>query len=258
VGQRITGTTSGAQGYVLSIAAGYTEVEWFSGKFVTGETVSDNNETTTATITSASFSTDDLIWIGQDLRTGAWTLGDRPFGAGTEALNISGNVKLVPTRTGATVSPKIVTKPTFIAGDDPESATPFQIGIQFDPDHKNELFNRFKAVRNDLATFTGEYAPVGVMASFGDDAIVDTNAVNVASISKTATGKYTLTFTNNLARVAYIPAIAMDGSTMQNWWVGVTTRAVGSCEIWVKNSGGSFANIPAGGFVALTIMGGDV
>ena len=258
VGQRITGTTSGAQGYLVAIAAGYTDVEWFSGKFVTGETVSDNNETTSATITSAVYSTDGLIWMGQDLETGAWTLGDRPFGAGTEALNISGNVKLVPTRTGGTISPKTVTKPTFVAGDDPEGGSPFQLGIQFDPDHKNELFNRFKAVRNDLATFTGEYAPVGVMASFGDDAIVDTNAVNVASISKTATGKYTLTFTNNLARVAYIPAIAMDGSTMQNWWVGVTTRAVGSCEIWVKNSGGSFANIPAGGFVALTIMGGDV
>jgi len=258
VGTRITGTTSGATGFLVAIAAGYTDVEWFSGKFVTGETVSDNNETTSATITSAVFSTDDLIWMGQDLETGAWTLGDRPFGAGTEALNISGNVKLVPTRTGSTISPKIVTNPTFVAGDDPEGGSPFQLGIQFDPTHKGSAFNRFKAVRNDLSTFTGEYAPVGVMASFGYDTIVDTNAINVASITKTATGKYTVAFTDNLARLGYVPAIAMDGFYMQNWWVGVTTRAVGSCEIWVKNSGGSFADIPAGGFVALTIMGGDV
>ena len=258
VGQRITGTTSGAKGYLVAIAAGYTDVEWFSGKFATGETVSDDNETTTATITSAVYSTDDLIWMGQDLETGAWTLGDRPFGVGTEALNISGNVKLVPTRTGSTVSPKTVTKPTFVAGDDPEGATPFQLGIQFDPTYKDDLYNRFKAVRNDLTTFTGEYAPVGVMASFGYDTIVDTNAINVASIAKTATGKYTVTFTNNLARLAYVPAIAMDGFYMQSWWVGVTTRAVGSCEIWVKNNSGAFADIPVGGFVALTIMGGDV
>jgi hypothetical protein len=258
VGTRITGTTSGATGYLVAIAAGYTDVEWFSGKFVTGETVSDDNETTTATITSAVFSTDGLIWMGQDLETGAWTLGDRPFGAGTEALNISGNVKLVPTRTGGTVSPKIVTKPTFVAGDDPEGASPFQLGIQFDPNHKNELFNRFKAVRNDLTTFTGEYAPVGVMASFGYDTIVDTNAINVASITKTATGKYTVAFTNNLARIGYVPATAIDAFYMQSWWVGVAFRTVGSCEIWVKNSAGAFADIPVGGFVALTIMGGDV
>ena len=258
VGTRITGTTSGATGYLVAIAAGYTDVEWFSGKFVTGETVSDDNETTTATITSAVFSTDGLIWMGQDLETGAWTLGDRPFGAGTEALNISGNVKLVPTRTGSTVSPKIVTKPTFVAGDDPEGGSPFQLGIQFDPTHKGNAFNRFKAVRNDLTTFNGEYAPVGVMTAFGSTTIVDTNAVNVASITKTATGKYTVAFTNNLASGGYIPSVSMDASVMQNWWVGITARAVGSCEIWVKNSSSAFADIPVGGYVALTIMGGDV
>jgi hypothetical protein len=258
VGQRITGTTSGAQGYVLSVAAGYIDVDWFSGRFATGETVSDNNETTTATISSTVISADDLIWMGQDLRTGAWTLGDRPFGAGTEALNISGNVKLVPTRTGSTISPKIVTKPTFIAGGSPEDASPFQLGIQFDPTHKLNAFNRFKAVRNDLTTFTGEYVPVGAMASFGDGGIVDTNAVNVASITKTATGKYTVAFTNNLARLGYVPSVSMDAFYMQGWWTGVTIRAVGSCEVWVKNSSGAFADIPAGAFVALIIMGGDV
>jgi hypothetical protein len=50
----------------------------------------------------------------------------------------------------------------------------------------------------------------------------------------------------------------MDAFYMQNWWVGVTFRAVGSCEVWVKNSAGAFADIPVGAFVALTIMGGDV
>ena len=257
-GTLITGTTSGAKGHLVTTAAGYTEVAWFSGKFVAGETVSDNNETTTATISSVTYDAIQTSWLGLDITNGAWTLGDRPFGVGTELFNVSGNVKLVPTRTGIGVNPKTVTKPTFIAGDDPEDVSPYQLGIQFDPAHKLNAFNRFKAVRNDLTTFTGEYVPINVMTTFNDNCIVDTNGVNVASITNTATGKYTVAFTDNLARVAYIPTIAMDGSNMQNWWVGVTNRAVGSCEVWVKNSGGSFADIPVGGFVALTIMGGDV
>jgi hypothetical protein len=258
VGTRITGTTSGATGYLVSIAAGYTDVEWFSGKFQTGETVSDNNETTSATISSAVLSSDPLSFFGQDLLTGAWSIGDRPVGAGTEILNVGGNIKVVPTRGTSVVSPKTITTPTFIAGDNPEGGSPYQLGIQFDPAHKANAFNRFKAVRNDLTTFNGEYAPVGVMTAFGSTAIVDTNAVNVASITRTAAGKYTVAFTNNLARTAYIPSVSMDAFYMQNWWVGVTFRAVGSCDVWVKNDLFAFADIPVGAFVALTIMGGDV
>ena len=257
-GTLITGTTSGAKGHLMVVDAAYTEVAWFSGEYVAGETVSDDNETTSATISSVTYNAVQTSWLGVDIKTGAWTLGDRPFGVGTELLNVSGNIKIVPTRTGAALSPKTVTKPTFIAGGTPETPSPFQLGIQFDPTHKLNAFNRFKAVRNDLTTFTGEYVPVNVMTSFNDNCIVDTNAVNVASITNTVTGKYTVAFTANLTRAAYIPTIAMDGTAMQSWWVGVTNRAVGSCEIWVKDSSGSFADIPVGGFVALTIMGGDV
>jgi hypothetical protein len=257
-GTKITGTTSGAKGHLITTAAGYTEVAWFSGRFVAGETLSDNNETTVATVSSVTYDAVQTSWLGLDITSGAWTLGDRPFGVGTELLNVSGNVKLVPTRTGIGVSPKTVTKPTFIAGDNPEDVSPFQLGIQFDPTHKLNAFNRFKAVRNDLTTFTGEYAPVGAMVSFGDNGVVDTNATNVATITKTATGKYTIAFTNALTRAAYIPSVAMDGFYMQNWWVGVAFRTVNSCEVWVKNSAGAFTDIPAFAFVSLTIMGGDV
>lgn len=257
-GTRVTGTTSGATGFVVTVDAGYADVEWFSGEFQAGETVSDDNETTTATISSAVFSSSNLAFFGQDLLTGAWTLGDRPFGIGSELLNVSGNVKLVPTRGGSTVSPKTVTAPTYIAGNTPEGGAPYQIGIQFDPAYKANAFNRFTAVRNDLSTFTGEYVPVNVMVVFGNAGLVDTNAVNVATITNTATGKYTIAFTTNLTRLAYVPSLSMEGSTMQSWWVGVTARAVGSCEIWVKNAAGAFADIPVSGFVALTIMGGDV
>lgn len=256
-GVRVTGTTSGAKGFVVSVDTGYTDVEWFSGRFQAGETVSDNNETTTATITTAVTTVTDLAWIAQDLLTGAWTCGNRPVGVGTEQLNISGNIKVVPTRSSSTAIPKTVTNPTCIWGDDPEAVSPNQLGLQYDTT-VTAARRRLHQVRNDLTTWNGTICPVSAMVAFTDAALVDTNAVNVASITNTATGKYTVAFTNNLARTAYIPSISMDAFYMQNWWVGVTLRAVGSCEVWVKDNTGAFADIPAGAFVALTILGGDI
>lgn len=258
-GTLVTGTTSGARGFVLTVDASYTDLLWFNGKFATGETVSDDNETTTATISSAVLTVGINSWSAQNLSTGAWTIGNHPPGVGTETLNISGNVRLAPTRGfGSTINmPKTVTNPAMVWTDNPEAVSPNQIGLMY-PTSGTASLRRLQAVRQDLTTSTGAIAPVGAMVAFANTALVDTNAVNVASITNTATGKYTVTFTNSLVRALYIPSVSMDAFYMQNWWVGVTFRAVGSCEVWVKDNAGNFANIPAGAFVALTILGGDV
>jgi hypothetical protein len=88
--------------------------------------------------------------------------------------------------------------------------------------------------------------------------VPDTNSVNVASITKPLTGKYLITFTNNLARVYPVYTLALDGFYMQNWWAGVTLQAVGSCEVWVKDNTGAFADIPVGARLGLVGLGGDI
>jgi hypothetical protein len=256
-GVLVTGTTSGAKGFVLTVAAGYTDLFWFSGDFVTGETVSDNNETTTATITSVVYSEVVNSWIAQDLKTGAWTIGDRPPGIGSETLNVSGNTKVVPTRGGSINVPKSVTDPVYAWGDDPEGASPNQIGLMY-PTTGNAAFRRLQAVRQDLATSTGAIVPVSVMTNIDSFLVPDTNSVNVASITKPLTGKYLITFTNNLARVYPVYTLALDGFYMQNWWAGVTLQAVGSCEVWVKDDTGAFADIPVGARLGLVGLGGDI
>lgn len=258
VGQRITGTTSGAQGYVLSVAAGYIDVDWFSGRFATGETVSDNNETTTATISSTVVSVDDLIWMGQDLRTGAWTLGDRPFGAGTEALNISGSVKLVPTRTGSTISPKIVTKPTLKFGGDPESPGFHEMGIQYDP---ASSFKRLSIVDTVAETNRGQLMPVSAALTFTHSTTVDTNSSNIASIVLYGTGQYQIFYTRNVSRGGVMTFASIDGfsgTSVVGWNAQVTTRSLDQCFVEIRNASGVLANIPSGAWASLLVIGGDV
>ena len=256
-GVLVTGTTSSAKGFVLTVAAGYTDLLWFSGDFVAGETVSDNNETTTATITSVAYSDFVNSWIAQDLETGAWTIGDRPPGVGSETLNVSGNAKVVPTRGGSTNVPKSVTNPVYVWGDSPEGGSPNVLGLMY-PTTGTAALRRLQAVRQDLTTSTGAIVPVSVMVNVNNALAVDTHAVNVASITKAATGKYIITFTTPLARTFPVYTTSLDGFHMQNWWAGVTLQAVGSCQVWVKDNTGAFADLPAGAQVGLVGLGADI
>lgn len=256
-GVLVTGTTSSAKGFVLAVAAGYTDLIWFSGDFVAGETVSDNNETTTATITSVSYSTLTNAWIAQDLETGSWTIGDRPPGVGSETLNIAGNAKVVPTRGTIANLPKSVINPVYVWGDDPEGVSHNVIGLMY-PTTGTAAERRLQAVRQDLTTSTGAIVPVSVMVNVNSALAVAARAVNVASITNTATGKYTITFTTPLTSAFPIYTLSLDGFHMQNWWAGVTFQAVGSVQVWVKDNTGAFANIPAGAQVGLVGLGGDI
>ena len=255
VGVLVTGTTSGARGFVLTVAAGYTDLLWFSGDFVAGETVSDNNETTAATITSVAFSESANSWIAQDLKTGAWTAGNRPPGLGTETWNIAGNSKVSPTEPGGVNAPKVVTNPAYVWSDGDVSEN--QVGIIY-PASGTASLRRLQMVRQDLVTSRGAIVPVGVSCIINTLLTPDTDAVNVASITNTATGKYTITFTNNLAR-AFIPYfVTTDAFYMQSWWAGVTLQTVGSVQVWFKDNTGAFADIPANAQVSFIGIGGDI
>jgi len=256
-GVLVTGTTSGAKGFVLTVAAGYTDLMWFSGDFVAGETVSDNNETTTATISSVVYSDFVNSWFAQDLKTGAWTIGDRPPGVGTETLNISGNAIVVPTRGGATNIPKSVVNPVYVWGDNPEGASPNVVGLMY-PTTGTAALRRLQAVRQDLTTSTGAIVPVSVMLNFNSLLAIGSNFVNVATVTTAATGKYKVTFQTPLARANPIYTIGLDGFYMQNWWAGITLQTVNDCEIWVKDNTGTFADIPLGAQIGVVGLGADI
>jgi hypothetical protein len=257
VGTLVTGTTSNARGFVLDIQSGYTDLLHFGGRFVAGETVSDNNETTTATVTSAVYSEAVNAWIAQKLENGAWTIGDRPPGLGNETLNISGNVKVVPTRGGATNIPKPVVNPVYVWGDNPEGTSPNVVGLMY-PTTGTAATRRLQFVRQDLTTSTGTLVPVAVMLNFNSLLAIGSNFVNVATVTTAATGKYTVTFQTPLASAFPIYTIGLDGFYMQNWWAGVTLQTVNSFQIWVKDNTGAFADIPLGAQIGCVGFGADI
>lgn len=258
VGTIVTGAVSGAVGKVRDVQAGYMDVEWFSGKFQTGEHVIDNNETSSSLISGVVFTRNPANPLKTDLYTGAWTIGDRPNKVATEALNISGNLLLTPTRGGSTVVPKTVANPTVIWNKNNELASPIQLGLQYDPTYKTDTTRRLKFVGNDLATYKGELVPVFAMARFTSTLAIGTNATNVALITRTGTGIYRVDFTVSAASTAYIALVSLDriaGSA--GWSVGPAVYATGSITINLYNATNVAADLPAGVSINVMVMGGE-
>ena len=101
----------------------------------------------------------------------------------------------------------------------------------------------------------------GITIGFGFAVIHHTTfllADTLMAYTNSTTGKYDIDFSTDLQRGAWIPTAAMDAFYMQSYWVGVVFTAVDGCQIWVKDSSGSFADIPAGAFVSFVAHGGHV
>ena len=258
LGTIVTGTTSGAKGHVVSVAAGYTELELFSGTFQAGETVSDNNETTSATISTTTGAASQNAGLACSTWTGAWTFGDMPARIGEEVVNVSGNIRLTPTRGTSVNNPKTVTKPSMLLGLTQESGTKHQIGIQYDPGVKTDATRRLTVVRGTSETWTGELVPISAAASFGDAGSVDSNAVNVASITKSSTGRYDIVYSQAVVNAYGMSMVSVDGFYMGGWTAGVTFNTTSGCTVRVYDTTNTLADIPGGAIISFVMMGADV
>lgn len=127
----ITGSTSGAKGYVLSIDGSNLVVLWITGKFTVGETVSDSNETTLDTISAATFNEASFPWVAQSERTGHWSVG-LPPGIASHLFAVGGDVALTKTRTAGQYVESTVTHPTIHFLDGYEEVSPSGFALRYD------------------------------------------------------------------------------------------------------------------------------
>jgi hypothetical protein len=257
VGTTITGTISGAKGFVLSVQPGFTDVEWFSGAFVAGETVSDNNETTTATISSAVKFGPESAWLANNPVNGAWLFGDLPPGNARHQLTVGGNVRLAPTRGGATHIPESVTNPAIFWGNSIESVTPHQLGIRYRASGA-ETLRRLDVVDTDFATSLGVISPYSAMAYFGNSVIPDSNWHNIQSATRHSTGRYDLAYTQPLKRAFGIPSLCFVGVGAAGFTAVLDFVTTTGVSIFVYNASGTLADIPAGAQVCFKLSGTDI
>lgn len=211
----ITGTTSGAKGHLLSVSAGATIVLWFSGRFQAGETVSDNNETTAATISTAVYSILPMQPLKQGLMRGNWSVGLLPESAARRPLlGVGGMVGVQPTRSFSQYVDETVTDPGYEFCDSYEAGSPAGYKIVYDAStgtaSNRRLYVRALAGSTNLALVGATKAVV----LFANSATINSGAFNIATVSRTGTGTYAVTFTTAMVSGNY--TISIGNSTFND------------------------------------------
>jgi hypothetical protein len=207
-GTTITGTTSGAIGHVISVDASKTTVVWFSGRFVAGETVSDNNETTVATISSAVFSNTPMPRIHQGFHRGNWGIGLPAESASRRPLlAVGGMIGVQATRTSGQYVDETIVDPGYEFCDSYEAVTPNGYKIVYDAS-TGTAANRRLYVRS--LTGSTNLALVGSTKAavlFAHSATVSAGSFNVATVTPNGTGTYDVVFTTPMVSANYIISI---------------------------------------------------
>ncbi len=259
--ERIVGEQSGAVGFVREVRSDSLVLEWFAGKFRSGERLRNETADTRSSraVGEVRFDQNENAGISLDMWNGTVTVGGGHAGVATEALQTYGNLKLVPTRSNSVSKIREVAKPTLVFGTNPELQAPHQLGIQYDPGSKTEATRRLIAVAADLEEWRGEYCPVSAMVSFGSDRRIGANAVNVARIDSAGPARWRIVFERPLRNPEWIaPDPSVGGPASRGWSARILERSRAGCTVEAYGPGGEAADPPPGLWLALLILGGDV
>lgn len=228
----ITGMTSGATGFLLSVDDSATTVLWVNGKFVAGEAVRDNDEMTRATITKATFSSTPMPSLSQDLQRGYWSVG-LPPGAAREVFAVGGKIATQKTRNMGQYREKMVNDPGYVWVDSFENpnVNGYEIvyGTATPAAYRRLTLRRY----ND----TADQANVGAVKAhtvFSNAASKSASSFNVKSIVHNGTGDYTISFSTNFVRPDYTVALTTGHPTDYAY---VTAKTVSSVTIKVVHTG---------------------
>jgi hypothetical protein len=251
-GTTITGSTSGAKGYLLSLSGASCVVLWVSGTFVTGETVTDNNETSSTTVSSVawSYSTTQPLTVAP--LTGNWSIGLAP-GRGLETFNVGGKILSTATRTMGQYLPETVTNPGFVVADDLEAGTVNGFEILYDTSVAAGLRRLYLHKLNDSAK-RAHIGAVRAYGNFNNAAAVAASAFNVASVVRNTTGDYTINFTTPFATADYTVALATN-QPMDYAYIFVKTTS--ALRVKVVTTGTTTA-VDLTGILEFSCLGGDI
>lgn len=251
VGTLITGSVSGAKGWFLSSDATTTTVLWLSGKFAVGDALIDDNETTSGTVSSVTFSTQLNQPLGQDFRRGNWSIG-LPPGSPRHLFAVGGKVAVAKSRTSGQHIDETVNNPSYVwLGSYESDYNGFELVYNTTPAAASRRLTLRK-----LGEST-DRANVGACAAhviFSDAALVSTSAFNVASITKTGTGRYAIAFTTPLARADYAVIVSLEEATKSGYPL---SKTVNGFTLAVSNAGTTTA-VDLAAIASVVIFGGDI
>jgi hypothetical protein len=250
-GNLVTGVTSGAAGFVISIGASNTVLLWFSGKFVVGENLQLASPLTvsTSTVASVVFTVTPMPPLSQDFLRGGWSVALPPQVV-TDSFAVGGRIVSTPTRSLGQYTETVVTDPGFGFKSSYESS----IRGRYMVATQSTDFERI--VLRDLTT-TADIANVGACIGscvFATGGGISSSSFNINTVTKSATGIYDVVFVNPAARDDYSVSVTTGAALDYGF---VTNRTVNGFTVNIVQTGTATAR-DATASVSFACFGGDI
>lgn len=249
----ITGTTSGAQGFVLSVGASATTVIWFKGKFQVGETVADNNETSTTSITSAPITETLGQWLAQDFTKGNISIG-LPPGAPTHTFAVGGKIAATITRSAGQHIPTAVTDPAYVWVDNYEAVSPAGLEIVYNATQPVAAARRLFLRNLGSSTNRGHVGAIVAHGQFNDAGLVATSKYNIDSVTKNGTGDYSINLSAAVARADYCVVVTLS-DPLQYAYLFTQTTSIARIKVVTT---GTSTPVDLSGNANVIMAGGDI
>jgi hypothetical protein len=251
VGNLVTGATSGAAGFVISVDASSTVLLWFSGRFVVGENLVLSSPLTNSstTVSSVSFTSTEMPPLSQDLLRGGWSVALPPKVV-TDAFAVGGRIVSTPTRAAGQYTETVVTEPGFGF----KSSYETNIRGRYIVATSSSDFKRI-ALRNLTTSADISHLSSCIAHSvFPTGGGVSSSNFNVNSITKSATGVYDVVFVNPAERDDY-SVVVTTGAALDYGFV--TSKTVNGFTINIVQTGTASAQ-DAAAIVSFACFGGDI
>lgn len=254
----IIGNTSGAIGLVKSINGSSLVVNWQSGKFVVGESVTHNrgtvsspiNQTSNTNISSVSSSLLPSNALTFNFKNGYSSFGLAPELA-KSPLTVGGRIAIQRSETRGQHYPEDITNPSLLFIDTYSNTTPSGIEIYLDT---LSGLNRLEVKKTNSSVTFGEVGAVKAHTSFSNSALKADTSYNVSSIVRNGTGDYTINFINPFPRADYQISLTNSSDPLDHTIMYVQTDTV----LRVRNYQiGTSTLKDLGGLLHVIIVGGD-
>lgn len=235
VDNSVRGATSGAKGYLISVAAGATVLLWSSGKFVVGEALVHNLETTTATITSIGYTLSPFQPIGQDIKRGNWSIG-LPVGSVRDLFAVGGKMTVAKTRSFSQYIDETIANPAYCLIDSYEGTTS---GFELTYDTTPAVAQRRVTLRKyDQTADIGLIGATRAATGFSNSVLKADSSFNVSGIVRNGVGDYTITFITPFVTADYMVAY---GASAPTDYAYTFVKSVGSLRVKVVLTGSTTA-----------------
>jgi hypothetical protein len=179
----------------------FTFVLWTSGKFVVGEALTDNNETTSATVTAVTSGAQANNAISQDFKRGNFSIG-LPPGAPRDLFAVGGKIIATATRDFSQHIDTTITNPAIGFVDDYEAVTPAGMELTYSVTPAAAR-RRITVNRRGSTDPIGQVGAINCHTNFTNAALSDYTSFNVSGIVRNGTGDYTITFSTAFASASY-------------------------------------------------------